>query len=294
MKDKKAIIALVATVLIWGSSFAAIKIVLDEITPLGLSFLRVGVATCALVLFLGLTQGLAKLREALIEKFLYFAVLGITGIVLFNILQNVGIQYTSSGIASVLLATNPLFILALSVMFLQERIDRKKSTGTILGFFGILTVVFGGKNIMNFLHSTSFAGNILVLTSALCWGLYVIMSKKVLRQYSPLLLTTSAFILGSLLLFPIYVFSHTFSLINSLSATSWLLVIYLGFISSGVTYLLWNYALRRMEASKASVFLFLVPVVAIVLGKIFLAERVTFCVVAGTGLVLSGVYLVEK
>ena len=79
-----------------------------------------------------------------------------------------------------------------------------------------------------------------------------------------------------------------------LSSISWLLILYLGFISSGLTYLLWNYALKRIEASKASVFLFLIPVVAILLGKILLAEKITFSIVAGAGLVLSGIYLVER
>ncbi len=294
MKDKKALIALIITVLIWGSSFVAIKIVLDQITPLALSFLRSGVATFALILLLGFNEGFVKIGEVLREKFLYFVLLGATGVTLFNIFQNVGIQYTSSGIASVLLATNPLFVLVLSIIFLREEINRNRLIGMMLGFFGIVIVIFGGKNIMGFLLSSSFAGNILVLFSALCWGLYVIMNKRVLRQYSPLLLTTSAFIFGSLLLFILCVFSRNFSVITGLSATSWLFVIYLGLISSGLTYLLWNYVLKRMEASKASVFLFLIPIVAILLGKIILAEKITPSLVVGTGLVLSGIYLVER
>ena len=294
MKDKKALIALIITVLIWGSSFVAIKIVLDQITPLALSFLRSGVATFALILLLGFNEGFVKIGEVLREKFLYFVLLGATGVTLFNIFQNVGIQYTSSGIASVLLATNPLFVLVLSIIFLREEINRNRVIGMMLGFFGIVIVIFGGKNIMGFLLSSSFAGNILVLFSALCWGLYVIMNKRVLRQYSPLLLTTSAFIFGSLLLFILCVFSRNFSVITGLSATSWLFVIYLGLISSGLTYLLWNYVLKRMEASKASVFLFLIPIVAILLGKIILAEKITPSLVVGTGLVLSGIYLVER
>ena len=294
MKDKKALIALIITVLIWGSSFAAIKIVLDQITPLALSFLRSGVATFALILLLGFNEGFVKIGEVLREKFLYFVLLGATGVTLFNIFQNVGIQYTSSGIASVLLATNPLFVLVLSIIFLREEINRNRVIGMMLGFFGIVIVIFGGKNIMGFLLSSSFAGNILVLFSALCWGLYVIMNKRVLRQYSPLLLTTSAFIFGSLLLFILCVFSRNFSVITGLSATSWLFVIYLGLISSGLTYLLWNYVLKRMEASKASVFLFLIPIVAILLGKIILAEKITPSLVVGAGLVLSGIYLVER
>lgn len=294
MKDRKALGALIVTVLVWGSSFAAVKIVLGEVTPLGLSFLRSVAATFALILLLAFNEGFAKLRRALREKFLYFVVLGATGVVLFNIFQNVGIQYTSSGVASVLLATNPLFVLALGAIFLQEEINRNKLIGMMLGFVGVVTIMFGGKGIISFLASSSFIGNILVLCSALCWGLYVIMNKKVLQRYSPLLLTASAFIFGSLVLFLLCLSSRNFPATISLSITSWLLVIYLGFVSSGVAYFLWNYALSKTEASKASVFLFLIPVVAILLGKVILAERITFSITAGAGLVLSGIYLVER
>ena len=294
MEDRKALVALIVTVLIWGSSFAAVKIVLGELTPLGLSFLRSVVATFALVLLLGFNEGFAKLRRALREKFVYFIVLVVAGVVLFNIFQNMGIQYTSSGIASVLLATNPLFVLVLGTVFLQERINRNKSIGMTFGFVGVVIIMLGGKSIVGFLISSSFIGNILVLCSALCWGLYVIMNKKVLQRYSPLLLTASAFIFGSLVLFLVSLSSGDFPAIMSLSMTSWLLVIYLGFVSSGVAYFLWNYALNKTEASKASVFLFLIPVVAILLGKVILAERITFSIVAGGGLVLSGIYLIER
>ncbi len=294
MKDKKALLALMVTILIWGSSFTAIKILLNEITPLDLSFLRSVLAAFALILLIWFNEGFVRLKKVLREKFLYFVLLGIIGVGLFNIFQNLGIQYTSSGIASVLLATNPLFVLILGVIFLREKITRNKLIGGIFGFVGVTVIIFGGKNIISILLSSSFVGNIMALLSALCWGLYVIMNKRVLRQYSPLLLTTSAFIFGSLLLFLLYLFSGNLYVIIDLSITSWLLVIYLGFVSSALTYFLWNYTLERMEASKASIFLFLIPVVAILLGKVILAEKITFFVVAGTCLVLSGIYLVER
>ncbi|MBE0478444.1 DMT family transporter [Candidatus Aerophobetes bacterium] len=294
MQDKKAFFALILTVLVWGSSFAAIKVVLDEISPLGLSFLRSLLATVALLSLVGFAEGFVRLKKALREKFCYFIFLGATGVALFNILQNIGIQHTFSGVASVLLATNPIFVLLLGAIFLQERIRSKKLFGILLGFSGCALIIFGGKNITSFFLSGSFGGNLLVLLSALCWGLYVIMNKKILGEYSPLLLTTSAFIFGSLLLFLPYLFSYDVSLFLIISPACWLLVIYLGFISSGLTYLLWNYALKRLEASRASVFLFLVPVVAIILGKVLLAEKITLSIVTGAPLVFLGIYLVER
>lgn len=119
------------------------------------------------------------------------------------------------------------------------------------------------------------------------------MNKKVLGEHSPLLLTTSAFIFGSILLFILFLSSQDLSIFSGLSIRSWLLVVYLGFISSAVAYFLWNYALEKMEASKASVFLFLIPVVAILLGKALLAEKISLSIITGTALVLLGIYLTQ-
>ena len=294
MISKKGIIALSVTVFIWASTFTVIKIGLERITPLNLSFVRSILATFFLLGWLLLKGNRQEIARALKYHLGYIIGLGVVGVALFNIFQNIGIGLTSSGIASLLVASNPVFILILGASFLGEKITKSKAAGIVLGFVGIIIVTFLGKNMALLLRSGSFWGNILVLLSAVCWAVYSVMNKSALKRYSPLILTALAYVFGSLILF---FFCFTFedvSLIFQCSLSSWLILLYLGILASGVTFYLWNYALSIMEASRVSVFIFLIPVLAILLGKVILNETITGFTFLGTALVLSGIYLMER
>lgn len=294
MISKKGIIALSVTVFIWASTFTLIKIGLERITPLNLSFVRSILATFFLLGWLLLKGNRQEIARALKFHLGYIIGLGVVGVALFNIFQNIGIGLTSSGIASLLVASNPVFILILSASFLGEKITKSKVAGIVLGFVGIIIVTFLGKNMALLLRSGSFWGNILALLSAVCWAVYSVMNKSALKRYSPLILTALAYVFGSLILF---FFCFTFedvSLIFQWSLSSWLILLYLGILASGVTFYLWNYALSIMEASRVSVFIFLIPVLAILLGKVILNETITGFTFLGTALVLSGIYLMGR
>lgn len=294
MISKKGIIALSVTVFIWASTFTVIKIGLERITPLNLSFVRSILATFFLLGWLLLKGNQQEIARALKFHLGYIIGLGVVGVALFNIFQNIGIGLTSSGIASLLVASNPVFILILGASFLGEKITKSKAAGIVLGFVGIIIVTFLGKNMALLLRSGSFWGNILALLSAVCWAVYSVMNKNALKRYSPLILTALAYVFGSLILF---FFCFTFedvSLIFQCSLSSWLILLYLGILASGVTFYLWNYALSIMEASRVSVFIFLIPVLAILLGKVILNETITGFTFLGTALVLSGIYLMER
>ena len=294
MISKKGIIALSVTVFIWASTFTVIKIGLERITPLNLSFVRSILATFFLLGWLLLKGNRQEIARALKFHLGYIIGLGVVGVALFNIFQNIGIGLTSSGIASLLVASNPVFILILGASFLGEKITKNKAAGIVLGFVGIIIVTFLGKNMALLLRSGSFWGNILALLSAVCWAVYSVMNKSALKRYSPLILTALAYVFGSLILF---FFCFTFedvSLIFQLSLSSWLILLYLGILASGVTFYLWNYALSIMEASRVSVFIFLIPVLAILLGKVILNETITGFTFLGTALVLSGIYLMGR
>ncbi len=294
MISKKGIIALSVTVFIWASTFTVIKIGLERITPLNLSFVRSILATFFLLGWLLLKGNRQEIARALKFHLGYIIGLGVVGVALFNIFQNIGIGLTSSGIASLLVASNPVFILILGASFLGEKITKSKAAGIVLGFVGIIIVTFLGKNMALLLRSGSFWGNILALLSAVCWAVYSVMNKSALKRYSPLILTALAYVFGSLILF---FFCFTFedvSLIFQWSLSSWLILLYLGILASGVTFYLWNYALSIMEASRVSVFIFLIPVLAILLGKVILNETITGFTFLGTALVLSGIYLMGR
>lgn len=294
MENRKGMIALLITVLIWASSFAVTKIGLQQIEPMTMAFIRAFFASVFLLFIICGKKQFKSFLCVVKTDWKYFLILAIIGIALFNIFQNIGVKYTSSALAGVLQNTNPLFILILSGIFLHEIITRKKIIGVVVGFLGMLIIVFGGVNINEIFKSQSFLGNVLIIGSSVSWAIYSILNKKVFKKYTPLHLTAIAYIFGTIFLFPIaFLFENT-STLFLFSIKSWLIVGYLGVVASGITFFLWNYALSKMEATKASVFLFLIPVIAILIGWLFMEEALTVYTITGSILILGGIYITEK
>lgn len=294
MEEKRGIIALLITVLIWSSSFATIKIGLQEIGPLTLAFVRGFLASIFLLAIITIKNENNKFIKSITRDWKYFLILGTIGIALFNIFQNVGVKYTSSALAGILININPVFILILSGLFLQEVVTGNKVMGIVIGFMGVVVILFVGQNISEIIKSQTFLGNLLVIGSALSWAFYSVMNKNISSKYSPLHLTAMAYIFGSILLFLIAILFEKVSNLFLFSVKSWFILLYLGIVASAITFFLWNFALSKMEASKASVFLFLGPVIAVIIGWSFMGEVITIYTIIGSVLVLFGVYLTER
>lgn len=294
MSNVKVIAALMITMLIWGSSFAIVKMGLQEIPPLFFAFIRIFIASIFLTSIIFIKKESVQFINAIRKEWKYFIVLGIIGITLMNITQNFGQSYTSSALAGILQNINPFFILVLSVLFIREIISMNKIFGTIIGFIGMVIVVFAGQDIATIMSSQTFLGNALMIGSAICWAIYSVLTKNIIKKYSALYLIAISCTVGWIALFPIAFVFEDINSIYSLSLNSWSILIYLGVFSSGITYFLWNYALSKKDASEISVFVFLVPVIAIAIGALFMGEEITLYTLIGSVLIIFGIYLTEK
>lgn len=289
----KSLSALLLTVALWSSSFAIIKVGLHEVNPYFLAMIRAVIAGAFL---LGIIVAGGRLREFtqdVRERWRAYALVGFVGIALFDVFQNVGISHTSSALAGVLLNTNPLFIVLLSAFFLKEEVTKNRMLGLGLGFAGMCIVVFGGGDLREIVRSQTFLGNMLILLSAVTWAVYSIVNKRVLGATTPLFLTTASYLFGAVFSMPLALVSDL-SRALAISASSWAIVLYLGAVASGLTFFLWSFALSKLDASRASLFLFLIPVLSIVVGWAFLDEAITRYTVLGSLLVIGGIFIAER
>jgi drug/metabolite transporter (DMT)-like permease len=264
---------------------------LGETEPLTLAFTRSFLASMFLLIILLVKERNLQLVRSTRADWKRFLLLGATGIALFNALQNVGVQHTSSASAGVLVNTNPLFILILSRILLNESITRNQVIGTVTGFVGVVVVLFAGHSVAEFVGSGAFGGSLLLIGCALSWAAYSILNKRLFEEYSPLHLTTIAYVFGSFALLPFVLALEKVPRPFLYSTRSWMIILYLGIVASGIAYLLWNYALSRMDASRASTFLFLMPVITTLIGWLYMGEVITAQFIIGTVLVLAGIYL---
>ena len=281
---------LILVSLIWAGSFIAVKVTVDEISPIDLGFLKFLFATPFMFLIILLRKKNTHIPKKEIPSLI---VLGLTGVTLIYILQYIGIEYTTASTSSVLISTNVIFIAILSAIFLKEQFSLNKAVGVTISFIGVFVVILAQTTNKTIVFSDIFLiGCILVLLSALCWAIFSIVGKRLLTKYDPIAVTTYAFALGTIFYLPT-ISPNILPMMQNISFNGWLSVFYLAFLSSVFGYVAWYYALSKVEASKAAVFLNLIPLFAITM-SFFINEIPTVTFLVGAILIIYGVYLTQK
>jgi len=280
---------LVLVSLVWAGSFIVVDVVTKEVDPIDLGFLRFLVATPLMILLVVLQRKPLALPK---KELPWLIVLGLTGVTLLYLFQFLGIHYTNAPTASVLINTNVIFIAILSGIFLHETLTRKRIAGIVLSFLGVFVIMFTdlSKQAMTF-DNLFFIGGILMLLSAICWALYSLVGKRLLKTYDEFVITTYAFGLGTLFYLP-FVFSHLSPMLQQTSLNGWLAVLYLALTCSLFGYLGWYYGLKHIDASKAAVFLNFIPLFTILM-SFFLGTTPTWFFLLGAGLIIYGVWLTQ-
>jgi drug/metabolite transporter (DMT)-like permease len=284
---RKNILALSIAILLWGTSYTLVKMIL-EVPPITLALFRVTISLSLLI-----PLALYKNRElkSVFSNWKSLLALGITGIVGYQVLQNYGLVMTSASDSGVLLNTDPIFIAILSSYFLREKISRYKAVGIAVAFAGVSIIVLrGGINLSS--NIISIVGDILALSAAFSWAIYSVHGKKVLEKINPYDVTAYSALFGLLALAPLAVgFEH---LALPLATTTWIILLCLGLGASGAAYLLWFVALEETKASDAGIAIFFTPLLAVAVASFILGEQISALFIIGTALVLVGVGLATR
>jgi drug/metabolite transporter (DMT)-like permease len=291
MNNKTYISLLLAFVsLVWAGSFVAVRMTVKEISPIDLGFLRFLIATPFMVLVLLISKKEIRLPA---KELLSLSVLGLTGVTLLYIFQFIGIEYTTASTSAVLINTNVIFIVLLSATFLKEKFPLRKSAGIVFSFAGVIVVILAQMTNESIAFSSVFLiGCMFIILSAFCWAIYSTVGKRLLDKYDPYTVTTYAFVLGTIFFLPVVITDIT-DVIQGISFNGWIAVLYLALICSVFGYVAWYYALSRIEAGRAAVFLNLIPLFTIVI-SFFYGEIPTFIFLIGAILIIYGVYLAQK
>lgn len=283
MHNRRGYIALFVTLLIWGTTFIATKLVLREVGPLLLTVLRFAIAFAALVPFAA-RQGF-HLKDIFRPAFMLF---GLTGTTLYYALQNMGMNLTSISSTALILAIGPLLTTILAVFFLQEKMTRLRIIGISMVVVGMVLVALTSAD--DSAGTNPALGDVLIFGSALSWAVYTIQGRKMVNNYSALVMTTASTGAGLLFLLPFAGIELASGVLPhfSLAGIAW--VLYLGLAASAVTMYLWNYALHTITASTAATYLNLVPIIGVISGFV-MGERPPWLQIAGGVLAIAGVWI---
>ncbi|HSV31856.1 MAG TPA: DMT family transporter [Atribacteraceae bacterium] len=271
-----------ASIIMWSSAFAGIRAALVAYPPGHLAFFRFLVAS----LVLGIYSLTGDIRLPDRKDIPILGLLGFLGITVYHIALSYGQLTVTAGSASLLIASSPVFIALLAHFFLGERLSRWGWTGIAVSFLGVVLIALGEGGIFQFER-----GAFLVLTAAVSTSLYFVFQKPYLCKYSGLELTTYIIWAGTLFMAPFL--SGFFRTLIQAPFQSTAAVIYLGVFPAALAYVLWTQAFSRYPASRMASFLYLSPVLAILIAWLWLSEVPTWLSLVGGGIVLGGAGLVN-
>jgi drug/metabolite transporter (DMT)-like permease len=212
---------------------------------------------------------------------------------LYFVFETIGLQCTSAAKASLIIATVPLFVMIFAFFFLRERTNLASFLGIGVSLFGIFLLIRADPHFAWSL-GTSFLGDLLIFGAVLSAALYTVTARTAGRKTSALNVTGLQMCYGALFYFPAFLWELPSLEWSALSARSVAALFYLALFASIGAFFCYNYALSRIPATKASVFVNGIPVITTLAAWALLGEMLTPLQMAGGALVLFGVYLSNR
>ena len=276
------------TAIVWGATFVSSKVLLEAgFTPSLIMVIRFSMAYLCLLPF---WRG--KLFCDNVRDELMMLLLGVSGGSLYFLLENSALLYTQASNVAIIIAATPL-LTTLAVQFIsrQEQASKRFYAYSLLAMAGVALVVFNGE----FILKLNPLGDLLTLGASIMWVIYSIAFLKMEGRYHPLMITRKIFFYGVLTLAP-YMFYEGWDITWSAFANPVVVgnLLFLGIVASLICYWSWNMVLEKLGAIKATNYLYLNPIVALITSWIVLDERITALALLGTALILTGMYMAQK
>lgn len=298
MRSNTAIyIKLILSAFFWGGSAIAGKLLMGEMNPYMVTFMRFFWAT--LILFficMAYTKNI-KISLSFSEHISLF-LMGVIGISLCYIFYFQGLNMSSAFNASLIEAIIPLCTVLISVVCKKEKFTVKTLIGSLLAYLGISIIIT--KMDMHIISTLSFnKGDLLLLLSTLCFGTYNVLYRHFASNIPSIIQTYYIFLYGTIGIVPWVIYSFYFyndgiTFINHFSIENIGHILFLSLGSSVLAYLFFNQGIQILGASKASIFINYVPIITIFLSLIILKEIPTISQIIGCIVVLGGIYLSQS
>ncbi len=296
-KSAAGFVLAAVSVFIWGITFVCTKTLLSDFSSLEILFFRF----LAAYIFLWI---ICPRRGRIAAKDnIYFAAAGLTGVLLYQFLENIAISYTAASNVSIIVSICPMFTALTARIFLHEKhITPQFVAGFAVAVAGVALVSLNGSRELHL----NPKGDFLALGSAVCWGFYsLFVSVLNTRNYEPVCCTRRIFFFAVVLMIPLVIagssadaspafrFSLDFAVNRARFAKplNAVCLLFLGVMASGFCFVAWNKACSCLGTVRVSVGLYLIPVVTVVAAYFVLGEKITPAGLAGAFLTVAGLFL---
>jgi drug/metabolite transporter (DMT)-like permease len=276
----KGYLYVMITMSAWGSTYVVSKFILGSVPPFTLLLLRYMVAAVVLYIIM-MKKGISKVER---QDYKYIIFIGFVGYFIGVGAQFVGTQLSNASMASLINSTNPIFIVLFAIPILKEKVTISKIisiAAAVIGAYIIIGGIQGGSMLI---------GIIACIIATATWSLMSVVSKRATEKYNALTVTTYSIMVAILFTFPISIYEMaTIPDINLLEPVVILSALYLGLICTALAFVLWSKSLSMMEAGICSLFYPVQPMVSILLGWLFLKEKMNSSFFIGAMLIIAGV-----
>ncbi|KHK97122.1 membrane protein [Microbacterium mangrovi] len=282
MRIDRGILSGLTVVVLWASAFPAIQVAVPELGVVGLSFVRLAVATAALV-------GVAlvkRVRMPRLGDLGWIAAAGFFGMTAYQLLLNAGELHVPAGTASIIVAAAPLVSVAVARVLFHEPVTRFTAVGSAIAFAGVAVVCLARAGL------SLSAAVWIVGAASVVQGVYHPLQRPLLKRYSGFEVATYTMIAGTVMTVPVVPFG--WAQLAAASPGGWMAGAYLALLPSALGFVLWGYAVGRLPVAVSTSLLYLVPPVAVVIAWAWLGEVPVAAELIGGAVVITGVCVISQ
>jgi drug/metabolite transporter (DMT)-like permease len=288
---------LVLLFVIWSNAFTAIKHLRSVFEPMELVAARfLPVAVFCLIAIVASEKKRKAGIEILRSAPLQIAVMGMCSVAGYNYFLFLGQSEVKPGAAALLTTLSPLFTLILAIAFLGERVPKRRVLGIFIAFAGLFFVVRWGSVGLGSVTGVTYAEvryALITVLAPLSWSIYTILGKDLVKVKSPVTITFITLIIGTLPF--LFVLGGDFMrAVHNMEITHWIALAHLSILCTIIGFWIWITALKYMPATSVASFIYLNPPFAALFGWLFFGEEITLLFLAGSAVVLSGLYLAQS
>ena len=286
-KNQLAVLALIGTNIIWGASVPIFKWSLADTDPFTFAFLRFFFASLFLLPFT-----LHKLKINRHDAITFF-VLAFFGFFIHIALLLFGLKISSSINSPIIASSAPVFLILGSYFFLKEKISQKVLMGTIISLAGVSIIIL--RPLFDHGMDGTILGNSLFLLSTISFVIYTILLKGHSFRHSATTVTFYLFAFATLIFLPFFLWeTNTHNIFQMIDTRALIGILFGAIFTSSLGYVFFNFAIRVIKASETGVYLYIDPLITILIAVPLLGEHVTRSFVAGSILVFFGIFVAEK
>lgn len=280
--------ASMVTIFIWATTFVSTKVLLINFSPIEILFFRFVIGYIVLLLLYP-----KKLHVKNKKQEFYFALAGLSGICVYYLFENIALTFTQASNVGVIISAAPFFTAILSSFTIEKdsKLNFRFFIGFVMAMSGIFLISFSGDNVQ--IHPI---GDLLAILAAFSWACYSVLTKKISEfGYPSIQITRRVFAYGLVFMIPTMIpFHFKLNLDRFADKVNLFNILFLGIGASALCFVTWNYAVKVIGAVKTSLYIYLVPVITVIVSALILKEVISVKTVIGMALTMAGLFVSER